>query len=109
MEKVGFNITSKKFKQLSKWSENIYNTAVVIDYFVANQPEIEECYNLAPVIKHLRNDADVLNAFFIDHKKDVEISMPFKRCLIGVQIVFTNFLVSYAENSFFNFSYNIRS
>lgn len=73
MEKVGFNITSKKFKQLSKWSENIYNTAVIIDYFVANQPEIEECYNLTPVIKHLRNDADVLNAFFIDHEKDAEI------------------------------------
>ena len=72
MEKVGLNITSKEFKQLSKWSENIYNTAVVIDYFVANQLEIEECYNLAPVVKHLRNDADVLNAFFIDHEKDVE-------------------------------------
>ena len=72
MEKVGLNITSKEFKQLSKWSENIYNTAVVIDYFVANQPEIEECYNLAPVIKHLRNDADVLNAFFIDHEKEVK-------------------------------------
>ena len=72
MEKVGLNITLKEFKQLSKWSENIYNTAVVIDYFVANQQEIEECYNLAPVIKHLRNDADVLNAFFIDHEKDVE-------------------------------------
>ena len=37
MEKVGLNITPKEFKQLSKWSENIYNTAVVIDYFVANQ------------------------------------------------------------------------
>ena len=73
MEKVGLNITSKEFKQLSKWSENIYNTAVVIDYFVANQPEIEECYNLAPVIKYLWNDADVLNAFFIDHEKDVKI------------------------------------
>lgn len=72
MEKVGFNITLKEFKQLNKWAENIYNTAVVIDYFVANQPEIEECYNLAPVIKNLRNDADVLNAFFIDHEKEVE-------------------------------------
>ena len=41
MEKVGMNITPKEFKQLSKWSENIYNTAVIIDYFVANQPEIE--------------------------------------------------------------------
>lgn len=74
MEKAGFNITPKEFKKLSKWSENIYNTAVVIDYFVANQPEIEECYNLAPVVKHLRNDADVLNAFFIDHEKEVENS-----------------------------------
>ena len=70
--KSRINITPKEFKQLSKWLENIYNTAVVIDYFVANQPEIEECYNLAPVIKHLRNDADVLNAFFIDHEKEVE-------------------------------------
>ena len=25
MEKVGFNITPKEFKQLSKWSKNIYN------------------------------------------------------------------------------------
>ena len=72
MEKAGLNITRKEFKLLRKWSQNIYNTAVVIDYFVSNQPEIEECYNLAPVVKHLRNDADVLNAFFIDHKKDVE-------------------------------------
>ena len=74
MEKVGLNITPKEYEQLSKWSENIYNTAVVIDYFVANQLEIEECYNLAPVIKHLRNDADMLNAFFIDHEKEVENS-----------------------------------
>ena len=66
-EVSGYNISEQEFKQLSNWSENIYNTAVVIDYFVANQPEIKECYNLAPVIKHLRNDADVLNAFFIDH------------------------------------------
>ena len=72
MEKVGLNITSKEFKQLSEWSESIYNIAVVIDYFVRNQPEIEECYNLAPVIKHLRNDADILNAFFIDHEKEVK-------------------------------------
>ena len=62
MEKVGLNITLKEFKQLAKWSKNIYNTAVVIDYFVSNQQEIEECYNLAPIVKHLRNDADVLNA-----------------------------------------------
>ena len=73
MEKVGLNITPKEFKRLSKWSENIYNTAVVIDYFVANQPEIEECYNLAPVVKQLRNDADVLNAFLSITKKKLKI------------------------------------
>lgn len=73
MLKSGLNISSKNFKQLSKWSENIYNTAVVVDYFVANQPEIEECYNLAPVIRCLRNEADLLNAFFIDYEKDIEI------------------------------------
>lgn len=72
MKKTGLNITQKEFKQLSKLAENIYNTAVVIDYFVANQPEIEGCYNLAPIIKHLRNDADVLNAFFIDYEKEVK-------------------------------------
>ena len=65
MEKVGLNITPKEFKELSKRAENVYNTAVVIDYFVANQPEIEECYNLAPVIKYLHREADLLNAFFI--------------------------------------------
>ncbi len=67
-----FVIKRKDFKKLEKFAENIYNTAVIIDYFVANQPEIEECYNLAPVIKHLRNDADLLNAFFIDYEKEIE-------------------------------------
>ncbi|MBQ8847941.1 MAG: hypothetical protein IJ003_03260 [Candidatus Gastranaerophilales bacterium] len=73
MEKVGLNITPKEFKQLSKWAEEVYNISVVVDYFCETQPDKEECYNLAPVVKHLRNDADVLNAFFIDHEKDVEI------------------------------------
>ena len=47
-------------------AENIYTIAVIVDYFVSNQPEIEELYNLAPVIKNLRDNADLLNAFFID-------------------------------------------
>ncbi len=72
MEKAGLNIAPKEFKQLSKWAENVYNTVVVIDYFIANQPEIEECYNLAPVVKHLRCDADLLNAFFIDHEEELK-------------------------------------
>ena len=73
MEKVGLNITPKEFKQLSKWAEEVYNIAVVVDYFCETQADKEECYNLAPVVKHLRNDAGVLNVFFIDHEKEVEI------------------------------------
>ena len=69
MEEAGYNITEKEFKQISKWAESIYNIAVIVDYFVNNQPEIEECYNLAPVIKNLRENADLLNAFFIDNEK----------------------------------------
>lgn len=36
------------------------------DYFCATQQEIEELYNLTPVIKNLRAEADFLNTFFID-------------------------------------------
>ena len=69
MEKAGLNITPKEFKQINKLAENVYNIAVIVDYFVSNQPEIEECYNLTPVIKNLRENADLLNAFFIDNEK----------------------------------------
>ena len=73
MRKAELNITPIEFEQLGKLAENIYNMAVVIDYFVSNQPEIEECYNLTPIIRHLRNEADVLNAFFIGHENDIAI------------------------------------
>ena len=69
MEEAGCNITNKEFKQISKLAENVYNIAVIVDYFVSNQPEIEECYNLTPVMKNLRQNADLLNAFFIDNEK----------------------------------------
>ena len=69
MEEAGYNISKKEFKQISKWAENIYNITVIVDYFVSNQLEIEECYNLAPVIKSLRDNADLLNAFFIGNEK----------------------------------------
>ena len=69
MKEAEYNITEKEFKQISKWAKNVYNIAVIVDYFVSNQPEIEECYNLAPVIKSLRDNTDLLNAFFIDNEK----------------------------------------
>lgn len=79
MEKVGLNITSKEFKQLSQSAKDAYNIAVVVDYFASNQPEIEEYYNLTPVIKLLRNSVDSLNAFFIEHGEELEVyEKPFK-------------------------------
>jgi len=66
MEEVGYNLTPKEFKKLCKWAEDVYNTAVVVDYFCETQPDKEECYNLAPIVKLLRRNADLINAFFID-------------------------------------------
>ena len=68
MKEAGYNIADKEFNKISKWAEDIYNITVIIDYFVVNQPEIEELYNLAPIIKNLRQNADFLNAFFINSK-----------------------------------------
>ena len=65
-EVKGQHISDQEFKKVSKLVDDVYNIAVIVDYFVGNQPEIEECYNLALVIKNLRNNADLLNAFFID-------------------------------------------
>ena len=70
-EVSGYNISEQEFKKISKWAEDVYNIAVIFDYFVGNQPEIEECYNLAPVVRNLRNNADLLNAFFINQEKYV--------------------------------------
>ena len=72
MEKVGLNITPKEFKQLSKWVDEVHNFAVVVDYFCKTQPDMEECYNLAPVVKYLHKEANLLNTFFIDHEKNVD-------------------------------------
>lgn len=60
-------IKRKDFKKLERYAENIYNTTVVIDYFCSSQKEYEALYNLAPVARNLRHDADQVNAFFINY------------------------------------------
>ena len=67
-----FVIKRKDFKKLEQYAENIYNTAVVIDYFCSSQKEYKELYNLAPVVKNLRRDADQVNAFFINYPKSID-------------------------------------
>ena len=66
MEEAGYNITRKEFEEINNLVESIYNTIVVVDYFCRNQQEIEELYNLTPIIKNLRRDADFLNSKFIE-------------------------------------------
>lgn len=65
-------IKRKDFKKLERYAENIYNTAIVIDYFCSTQKEYEELYNLAPVVKSLLRDADQINAFFINYPEGFE-------------------------------------
>lgn len=59
----------KNLSRLANGQRMFYNIAVIVDYFISNQPEIEECYNLTPVVKNLKDNADLLNAFFIDNEK----------------------------------------
>ena len=46
------------------WSET-YDIILIVDYLFENQLIIKDCYDLAPVIKSLRDIADVLNAFLL--------------------------------------------
>ena len=62
-----YRIKQKDFRKLEKLAERIYNTSVVIDYFCRTQQEIEELYNLIPVVENLRRDADTVNAYFINY------------------------------------------
>ena len=63
-------IKQKDFRKLEKLAERIYNTVVVIDYFCRTQQEIEELYNLTPIIENLRQDTDTVNAYFINYPTD---------------------------------------
>ena len=71
MSRIVF-IKRKDFKKLERYVENIYNTAIVIDYFCSTQKEYEELYNLSPVVKSLLRDADQVNAFFINYQESID-------------------------------------
>ena len=69
-----FVLSKKEFEFLKTLSEDIYNTIVIVDYFVSKQPEIEELWNLSPIIKSLRKDSDKLSTFFINYRTEDSIS-----------------------------------
>ena len=62
-----YKIKQKDFEKLEKLAERIYNTVTVIDYFCRTQQEIEELYNLTPIVENLRRDSDTVNAYFINY------------------------------------------
>lgn len=70
--KERFVLKRKGFKKLGQYAKNIYTTAVVIDYFCSSQKEYEELYNLVPIVKNLRRDADQVNAFFINYPESID-------------------------------------
>ena len=69
-----FVLSKKEFEFLKALSEDIYNTIVVADYFISNQSNIEELWNLSPIIKRLRKDSDKLSTFFINYRTEDSIS-----------------------------------
>ena len=62
-----YKIKQKDFRKLEKLAERIYNTATIIDYFCRTQQEIEELWNLTPVVAYLKRDTDTVNAYFINY------------------------------------------
>lgn len=60
-------IKQKDFRKLETLAERIYNTATVTDYFCRTQQEIEELYNLTPIVENLRRDFYTVNAYFINY------------------------------------------
>lgn len=66
-ETKNYRFSKKEFKQMEKLADYIYNISVVLDYFCTTQREIEELYNITPIIKDLRQKADNMNCIFINY------------------------------------------
>ena len=70
----GFVLNKKEFEFLKTLPEDIYNTIIVVDYFVSNQSNIEELWNLSPIIKSLRKDSDKLSTLLVNYRTEDSIS-----------------------------------
>ena len=49
-----------------------YKASDVDSFKEALYKEYEELYNLAPIVKNLRRDADQVNAFFINYPESID-------------------------------------
>ena len=83
-----YKIKQKDFRKLEKLAKRIYNTVTVINYFCRTQQEIDELYNLTPVVENLRRDTDTVNAFFINYSGSRIFLIAGQACFNTVQTVF---------------------
>ena len=47
------NISDQNAFKLKQWSANIYNTAVVLDYFCSSQTQYAELNNITQIIQNV--------------------------------------------------------
>ncbi len=62
----GFLFTADEVKTLENLADSIYNIVVVLNYYCSNKREIEELYNITPILANLHQLADKLNSIFIN-------------------------------------------
>lgn len=72
MEKC-YNISVQNTLKLKQWSANIYNTAVVLDYFCSTQIQYAELNNIKPIIQNLHKDTDCHYAYFINLEDEIRL------------------------------------
>lgn len=66
MEKIKqYIIQEKEYSKLRKLANNVYYSLTVIECFCSVQ-KVEPLTNIIPILKNIVNDADMLNAYFID-------------------------------------------
>ncbi|MFI3300733.1 MAG: hypothetical protein R3Y28_04860 [Candidatus Gastranaerophilales bacterium] len=65
-EIIEYKLSEQEFKKLEKIAEHLFCTSVILDYFCSKQPENEYLYYITPVVKYLKQEADIANSFFIN-------------------------------------------
>ncbi|MBQ9688916.1 hypothetical protein IJV79_04705 [bacterium] len=53
-------LTEKQQDMLYGVAQRLSNNAIVLDFFCDNQPEIMELMNIIPIVKCIKDDADIL-------------------------------------------------
>ncbi len=60
-----FKINKKDYLRIRKLANNVYYSLTVVECFCSVQ-KVEPLTNIIPILKNIVNDADMLNAYFLD-------------------------------------------